>query len=288
MMSNLGKTLGFATITFLALGIAVASMLVQDERGAQAGGATNLGPTPYLSSADSPFNPASFSYFHLEDFEDHLFNTPGVSADAGGVTSVVFGPSVHDSVDADDGTIDGSGLNGDGYFAPNGAGGVMFTFDANVLGSLPTDVGIVWTDGSGTTLFEPFDAQGNPLPPIGPLALADASFNGETAEDRFLGVSDPGGISAIQISNTGGGMEVDHLQYGGGIQAATPTDTGSGPTATAPAEPTPLSPAIAPDTGGGPSQNSGNLSPLLVALAGGTFLAALGGVAWQARMRHRA
>ena len=74
-----------------------------------------------------------------------------------------------------------------------------------MLGSLPTDVGIVWVDGIGTTLFEPFDADGNPLPVIGPLALADASFEGETAEDRFLGVTDPGGISAIRISGSGAG-----------------------------------------------------------------------------------
>src|SRR5438477_7131672 len=110
---------------------------------------TFLGPTPYLSFADSPFNGGSFSYFYLETFEDHLLNTPGVTGSPGGVTSVVFGPSIHDSVDADDGVIDGSGLNGDSYFSSNGAGGVTFTFDAGVLGSLPTDAGIVWTDGAG-------------------------------------------------------------------------------------------------------------------------------------------
>jgi hypothetical protein len=87
---------------------------------------TFLGPTPYLSFADSPFNGGSFSYFYLETFEDHLSNTPGVTGSPGGVTSVVFGPSIHDSVDADDGVIDGSGLNGDSYFSSSGAGGVTF------------------------------------------------------------------------------------------------------------------------------------------------------------------
>src|SRR6266481_7452029 len=71
---------------------------------------TLLGPTPYLSFGDSPFNGPSFSYFHLETFEDHLLNTPGVTGSPGGVTSVVFGPAIHDSVDFDDGVIDGSGL----------------------------------------------------------------------------------------------------------------------------------------------------------------------------------
>src|SRR5437660_5467467 len=60
----------------------------------------------YARASDSPFAGGSFSWFYLEDFEDHLFNTPGASASAGGVTSVVFGPSIHDSVDFDDGVLD--------------------------------------------------------------------------------------------------------------------------------------------------------------------------------------
>ena len=35
--------------------------------------------------------------FYLEDFEDHLLNTPGVNASDGGVTSIVYGPLIHDS-----------------------------------------------------------------------------------------------------------------------------------------------------------------------------------------------
>lgn len=176
--------------------------------------ATLLGSSPYLSSADSPFSPFSgFTYFHLENFEDHLLNTPGVTASAGGVTSVVFGPSVHDSVDADDGSIDGSGLGGDSFFSGSGGTGISFTFDASTLGGLPNAAGIVWTDGAGTISFEAFDALNNSL---GILTgnHADGSFNGETAEDRFYGVTNPGGISRIHISNSGGGIEVDHLQYG--------------------------------------------------------------------------
>src|SRR5450755_4969177 len=44
--------------------------------------------------------------------------------------------------------------------------------------------------------------------------FADSSNNGETAEDRFFGVTNAAGISAIFMSNASGGMEVDHLQYG--------------------------------------------------------------------------
>lgn len=176
--------------------------------------ATLLGPSTYLSSADSPFSPFSgFTYFHLENFEDHLLNTPGVTASAGGVTSVVFGPSIHDSVDADDGSIDGSGLKGDSFFSGNGGAGISFTFNAGALGSLPDAVGIVWTDGAGTISFEAFDALNNSL---GILTgnHADGNFSGGTAEDRFYGATNSGGISRIHISNNGGGIEVDHLQYG--------------------------------------------------------------------------
>ncbi|WP_447978541.1 PEP-CTERM sorting domain-containing protein [Candidatus Nitrospira bockiana] len=184
--------------------------------------AAAVGPTPYLSFADSPFNGLPFGYFHLETFEDHALNTPGVTGSPGGVTSIVFGPSIHDSVDADDGLIDGSGLNGDSYFHSPGSQGVTFAFDQTVLGSLPTHAGIVWTDGAGTTLFEAFDASNVSLGTIGPVAIADGSFNGETAEDRFFGWVHAGGISKIVISNASGGIEVDHLQYGGGVNGPAP------------------------------------------------------------------
>jgi hypothetical protein len=181
-------------------------------------------PTPYLSLADSPFNAGTFNYFHTETFENHLLDTPGLTADAGGVTSVVFGPSIHDSVDADDGSIDGSGLGGDSYFSGNGAGGVRFSFSAATLGALPTSAGLVWTDGgAGTSVtFSAFGATGNLLFTVTRSGFADNSNNGETAEDRFFGVTDADGISAIFMSNASGGMEVDHVQYGGAAVAAIP------------------------------------------------------------------
>ena len=52
-----------------------------------------LGPSEYLCFDDSaiagcggkesPFAHSTYSYFHLENFEDHLFNSPGVSASGG-------------------------------------------------------------------------------------------------------------------------------------------------------------------------------------------------------------
>ena len=144
-----------------------------------------------------------------------MFNVPGVTASEGSrVTSVVFGPDIHDSVDADDGVIDGSGLNGDSFFSSYGGDGITFTFNAGVLGALPTHAGIVWTDGSGASItFEAFDENGASLGTvIG--NHADGSNSGQTAEDRFYGVVRADGVSAIRISNVGGGIEVDHLQYG--------------------------------------------------------------------------
>ncbi len=64
----------------------------------------------------------------------------------------------------------------------------------------------------------------SPLSAFGPLGellftqtrrgFADNSNNGETAEDRFFGVVNAAGISSIFMSDPGGGIEVDHLQYG--------------------------------------------------------------------------
>jgi hypothetical protein len=188
--------------------------------------AAPFGPTAYLSAADSPFLGIDFSggYFHLEDFEDHLLNTPGAAGVSGGVTSVVFGPSVHDSVDADDGVIDGSGLLGDSWF--NGGASTGFTFSAVALGALPTHAGLVWTDGSvftGVTLTA-YGADGvTVVCNFSAPSIGNGSFNGETAEDRFFGCSDAGGISRIILTNSnGGGIEVDHLQYGRAAVAPSP------------------------------------------------------------------
>lgn len=130
----------------------------------------------------------SFGYFHFETVEDQLLDVPGISASAGGVTSVVFGPSIHDSVDADDGVIDGSGLAGDSFYSPAGAGSSV-TFSAYG----PGDVLLFTETHSG---------------------FANTSNSGETADDRFFGVVNSAGVSAVFVSNSSGGIDVDHLQYG--------------------------------------------------------------------------
>jgi hypothetical protein len=172
---------------------------------------------PYLSRSDSLFAAAETSSFFLEDFEDGALNLAGVSASAGQVR----GPRKKtDSVDFDDGFMNGLGRAGHNWFVGKQAGGVTFTFDAEALGGLPTSAGLVWTDGKASKpiTFEAFDGYGNLLGSM-IVNLGDGFSRGQTAEDRFLGVTFEGGISAIRISAQGTRIELDHLQYGGMIPA---------------------------------------------------------------------
>lgn len=201
---------------------------------------TLVGPSPYLSFADSPLQgAANFSYFHLETFESGSF-TPGWSANAGWTR---LAPSaLTDSVDADDGLIDGSGAGGSSFYSGGIAAKLIVTFDGAVLGGLPTHVGVVWTDvgfaspnlGLANFSFEAFDFAGLSLGVIGPVSLGDGSALSSTAEDRFFGAIFSGGISRLELtagSDTGSEIvgrgpndplaapstrdwEVDHLQYG--------------------------------------------------------------------------
>jgi PEP-CTERM motif len=177
-----------------------------------------LGPSAYLQPADSPFNGLSFTYFHLETFEDALLNTPGVTASGG----VVNPPNTFvDSVDGDDGSINGSGsLLGYSFYPISTS--LTFTFDAAVLGSLPTHAGLVWTDIGynsptpyfGPVGFEAFGPLGASLGLLGPFTLGDGTDQGQTAEDRFFGAFNADGISAIRITTDTNDWEIDHLQYG--------------------------------------------------------------------------
>jgi len=179
-----------------------------------AGAATAVGPTPYLSFADSPFQGTSFSYFYLETFETGAWTVPGVTADAGYISS---NDIYIDSVDGDDGVIDGSGTGGHVLALPNGTPSVTFTFDATVLGKLPTHAGLVWTDshpGYDTITFAAYDALGASLGSFS-ASLGDGTTLGGTAEDRFFGFINSGGISRITMSSANAATwEVDHLQYG--------------------------------------------------------------------------
>ncbi len=197
----------------LAFGVLMATVLTVPH----ATHADLIGPLPYRSCSDSPFYGLPFDYFYLEDFKDGSLNTPGVTASQGAVPPVTS-PYV-DSVDADDGVIDGWGHTGGSFFIDkNWNDGILFAFSATVLGRYPTHAGIVWTDADGPRIayvyLEAFDSSGSSLGVLGPSSMGDGHVTGATAEDRFLGVFDDTGISAIRIYNIASQMEVDHLQYG--------------------------------------------------------------------------
>lgn len=176
----------------------------------ESGSTIVLGPTPYLGKANSPFVLSSQSYF-VEDFEDGQLDIPGVLAFPG----APIPPSAStDSVDADDGAITGSGINGWSFFSIAGSAGITILFDPQIIGATPTHVGVVWTDGAGLTTFEAFGSCGELLARIGPIAIADGVVDGTTAEDRFFGLFHSEGVAKIRIENTLGGIEIDHIQYG--------------------------------------------------------------------------
>ncbi|REK09848.1 MAG: PEP-CTERM sorting domain-containing protein [Planctomycetota bacterium] len=174
------------------------------------------GPTPYLSEADNPFLSLPGT-FYLETFEDGLLNTPGLSAINGSVRE----PSgLTDSVDGDDGVIDGSGNAGHNYFVRPGSTGVTFVFSPDPFGKLPNYAGLVATDGYGqngapANTVE-FYGPGDEL--LGTLSNPYQDFNVDTTDDdRFMGIYHSEGVSKMRIFNLGTGsttMESDHITYG--------------------------------------------------------------------------
>lgn len=174
-------------------------------------------PIPYTSRADSPFNGVAFpAYFHFEDWEDGLVNTPGVTPSSTTVSSS-FGATLIDSIDGDDGVVDGKCEKAAGACeAGFGNGTIDFTFDAGALGALPTHVGIAWTDGAPgcDAVFEAYDAADVLIGTKTAAAVGDAVFTGTVAEDRFFSVVHGAGVKRIVIKSSSGGLEVDHLQYG--------------------------------------------------------------------------
>jgi hypothetical protein len=180
------------------------------------------GGEAYLHGLDSPFawtDPSS--QFYMEAFEDNHINSPGlsiVSTGGGIVGDWLFA----DSVDGDDGSVDGNGNGGNSYWVYNQAEvnpSVDIIFDAAEWGGdLPNHAGLVWTDGTqgSTYRFEAFDGSGAIITSFDIEGLGDSTHDGNTAEDRFIGISDIGGIASISLTRVdgAGGFEFDHVQYG--------------------------------------------------------------------------
>ena len=188
--------------------------------GSVSAGPIFFGPTPYLSTADIPTGFYSGgSPTGLENFEGGTLGF-GITASGGGV----IGPGFFtDSVDADDGVIDGFGRNGHSFFAPLNV--LTFTFPTPV-----TAAGLVFTDAE-TGAIVSFEAFGPGMVSLGGLGPYSNLFlgptTGETAEDRFFGVQDLGGIIALRVTTniangSNQGLEIDHLQFGNAAVAAVP------------------------------------------------------------------
>lgn len=212
--------------------------------------AYGVSAVPYRSFADSTFAPqiANSEYFYLETFEDGALNTPGIKdttkVDCLGCSpfmddfhnpldpfaylytpGYVRGPGAGtDSVDLDDGSLDGWGNSGHSYHMPSAffhsfpgvfwnrlvTHRIEFQFDETQLGELPDSFGFAWTDGApgGSLRVQIVDSRnvsrsysviqdGSFRPP---LLLGDDSGLGTTAEDRFVGITSSTGIRQVTIN----------------------------------------------------------------------------------------
>lgn len=184
-------------------------------RGVEAQVSTFYGPTEYLKTEDVPDD--FCEECELEDFEDNAID-PFLAFSCGEILGPdisdprIPGVKITDSVDGDDGVIDGSGNGGHSYFCNDPATGVVINFAMPVAAA-----GAVWTDGDrGVSVeVEAFDIDANSLGKTVAGDFADNSFFGETAEDRFFGIRSSAGIASLSITNVGrgAGIEIDHVRW---------------------------------------------------------------------------
>ena len=178
-------------------------------------GTTTFGPSAYLQTGDTPdgfFCAECVGW--IEDFELGAADSFLTLSDG-----ELLGPnqfsglmnSVTDSVDGDDGVVDGFGNGGNSWFVDGSTVTISF---ANTV----KNAGLVFTDGdrvSTDIILEAFDSGGNSLAVINGGDLADDMFTGETAEDSFMGFQDMDGqIASITVTMEGGtGLEIDHIHW---------------------------------------------------------------------------
>lgn len=213
-------------------------------------GFTFLGPTPYLSAADSPFaEHLGKPNFYLEDFEDGELNTPGIRQPTQDFPigtqwqgAVIPPGDQTDSVDGDDGVVDGDGKTGHSFgsgahlvsqmIPPRNNLIIDFEFDKETLGYLPNAFGFVWTDGPPGIAFgngfslalHAMDENGKKAISNEFRSLADQHRDGDTFEDVFIGVISDTSIQAVTINAVFYSdasvpinfefFEIDHVQYG--------------------------------------------------------------------------
>ena len=176
------------------------------------GAATTGVTTPYFSTANSPLVTSSAGY-QVETFEptSPSLATLGVTLTTVNPSSVVQG----ESVDADDGIIDGSGATGHSLAEPTTANatGATFTFNNLIIGAYPKSAAVAVTAYNGANLiFTVYDTSMNVS---GTDTLTNVSTSTPTNDDFLFWGSDPAGIGAISVSSNNAFtfLFLDHLQY---------------------------------------------------------------------------
>jgi hypothetical protein len=190
-----------------------------------------LPPTPYTSIEDSPFDLSGLgSTFFVEDMEQGITTISGVYLT--GPSGFAVGPAelrepgpFTDSVDADDGLVDGFGNGGHSVvpstyvdfptFPITYQSFIDFFVEGNALG-------FVWTDGFHVSdLAFQVHGQGMPLGGCNYENLMDSSNTGETSEDRFLGLIADEPFFRVTVRSRSTGFEpvderfeFDHVQFG--------------------------------------------------------------------------
>lgn len=232
VLNHTGNISMFAKRFSILAVMSVAFSMIDATEGCQAA-VTFLGPTPYLSKADSPFLMAgSNPNFFLEDFEDGLFNTPGIvlptNPEARGIV-LPAGQVFTNSVDKDDGQIDDMGRNARALMStvystnlldpPIYTSYISFSFDADQIGFLPTEFGFVWTYGQQGSIVRLDVFDGNSID-VGFKIFAGIGngVDNDTSDDRFFGFQSSEGIRSVLIATTYPGdlafFEIDHVQFG--------------------------------------------------------------------------
>ncbi len=181
---------------------------------------TVFGPAPYQKASDSPFyKGAQVGTLYLEDFEDALLNTPGVSIKNGE-------PARFPGVDGDDGVLDNrsNGMVWATHSGPLADYGNNFSleikFDEMEGQGYPVCAGLVLLGFSTLPegfeayyLFRAYDGQGNDVTGdvfVEAVHLPPATPNNSTLGNQFVGIRSDTGISKILL----GAARLDHLQYG--------------------------------------------------------------------------
>lgn len=187
-----------------------------------------LEPTPYLRIEDSPFDLSGLgSTMFLDDFEDGTLDGPIISPD-----TRIRGPGpLTDSVDADDGIVDGQGNGGHSlettrYIVHPTFPWTYRTFVDIIFTDIdhrPNAFGFVWTDAfyQSSVELQLVGTNGTNIGICSYGSLMDGANTGETAEDVFIGVIADQPIGHITVFGESVGfqpeserVELDHIQFG--------------------------------------------------------------------------